>query len=411
MRGGGDMTTECVVVGAGVVGVSVALRLAQQGVQVTLVDAGAPGAGTTGTSGSLVGSNEKRPYDYYQLGLLGMAAMRRLAAELEHSSWFLPTGHLEWADSATTQEALDSRVAQLQEWAYPVSRLSPRQVVRDLEPELVIPPEVDEVTFFSDDSIVYPHVLLALMLRELRSLGARLCFGVGATTIESGPSGVQGVRLADRRMLFADVVISCLGRWTEQALAPLGVTLPLVSPWGRTPEALGFQVVTTAVVADVRRMIRMPGLSIRPAGGGRLMLHGRPEEVQLHAAGEGGGLVWDRPLCPPPPQADQLVEKARRIVPNAMSASVQSAVAAVRALPHDGQPVAGWIAGHPGLYAVVAHSGIGLGPLFGELVADEVRGGSAPVLSPFRPDRFTGEAWRTRPSPMRKTATPDAPTN
>jgi len=405
------MSTDCIVLGAGIVGVSVALRLAQQGVHVVLVDAGAPSCGTTGTSGSLVGSNEKRPYEYYRLGVLSMAAMRRLAAELEPSSWFLPTGHLEWADSVESQTALDERVAQLREWSYPVHRLTAGQVTRDLEPELIVPAQVQEVIFFSDDSIIYPHLLIAVMLRRVRALGVSLHFGQGTATVNCGPDGVRGVTTGGGETLVSDVVVCCAGRWTERVLSPLGVSLPMVSPWANTPEALGFQVITTGVAVDVRRMIRMPGLSIRPAGGGRLMLHGRPEETELHAAGPNAGLIWDRPWVPPPRQADALVNKARRVLQNMDAAQVQSATAAVRALPDDGHPVVGWAPGHRGLYIVVSHSGIGLGPLLGELVADEILGREAAVLRTFRPDRFVGDDWRSRTSPMRGHVSSRAPVN
>lgn len=405
------MSKECLVLGAGIVGVSVALRLAQSGVDVTLVDAAAPASGTTGTSGSMVGSNEKRPHEYFQLGLLSMAAMRRLAAELDHDDWFLPHGHLEWADTDSTRAALDERVELLQRWNYPVHRLTPDQVVRDLEPELLIPPDVEDVVFFSDDSIVYPHLLLSLMLRRLRALGVRMRLGAGHVRVVSGPDGVQGVKTADGEDIAADVVISCVGRWTEQVLSEVDVAVPMVAPWGTTPEALGFQVITTGVAVDVRRMIRMPGLSIRPAGGGRLMLHGRPEEVQLHGQGHEPGLVWDKPLVPIPPQAAALVDKARRVLANAAGAQVQSATASIRALTHDGLPVLGWVPGHHGLYAVVSHSAIGLGPLFGELVSAEVLGRPSHLLRSFRPDRFVGEQWRTRSSPMRGRLPVDAPMN
>lgn len=406
------MTGECVVLGAGIVGVSVALRLAQKGVDVTLVDAGGPGGGTTGTSGSMVGANEKQPLDYFRLGLLSMAAMRRLGDELDHAEWLLPTGHLEWANTAGSQAALDARMSRLEGWDYPVHRLSPEQVTRDLEPELLIPPDVQQVTFFPDDSIVYPQILVGLMLRRAESLGVRCEFGAGTATIESAAGAVSGVTLGDGRRIGADVVVSCLGRWTESALGTVGVNIPLVSPWGSTPEALGLQVVTTGVPVDVRRMIRMPGLSIRPAGGGRLMLHGRPEEVELHAAGESSGLTWDRPLVPVPPQAHGLVDKARAVLKHMQSAAVYNAVAAVRPLPHDGLPILGWVPEANGLYVVVSHSGVGLGPLFGELVAAEVTGSDNSRLRPFRPDRFTGDAWRTRTtSPMRAVMDPWAPVN
>jgi len=43
-----------------------------------------------------------------------------------------------------------------------------------------------------------------------------------------------------------------------------------------------------------------------------------------------------------------------------------------------------------GLHVAFTHSGVTLGLIAGELVADEiVKGMTQPLLNPFRPDRFT----------------------
>jgi glycine/D-amino acid oxidase-like deaminating enzyme len=49
----------------------------------------------------------------------------------------------------------------------------------------------------------------------------------------------------------------------------------------------------------------------------------------------------------------------------------------------DGYPLVG--PQLPGLYTVVTHSGITLGPHLAELVAQEVRGRPAEALEPYRP--------------------------
>ncbi len=402
---------ECVVLGAGIIGVSIAYRLAEQGVRVTLVDARGPASGTTGTSGSMVGANEKVPYDYYRLGLLSMAAMRRLSDEFPTSSWYLGTGHLEWANSTAGNAALAARVQRLTEWAYPMHRLPPEHVMRAMEPDLLIPEGVDEVMFFSDDSLIYPHTLIALLLRRLTALGVQMYFGVGDAELAVRDGRVDGVRTGDGRLHAADLVVVAAGRWTQRLLESQGVMLPMVSPWTSTPEAFGFQVITTPAPVDVRRMIRMPGLSIRPAGGGRLMLHGRPEEHEMNALGAATAIQWDRPLVPVPPQAEALLAKAKQVLPNAAHAQVQSATAAIRALTDDGLPAVGWVPGRDGLYVAVTHSGIGLGPLLGELVASEVLGHENPLLTNFRPGRFAEADFAARPRPMRDHAHANAPTN
>jgi glycine/D-amino acid oxidase-like deaminating enzyme len=379
---------------------------------VTLVDAGGPASGTTGTTGAMVGSNEKQPAEYYRLGLLSMEAMERTRRELRGRRWFLPRGHIEWATTDRTRASLNARVARLREWDYPVETVSPRFVMKVLEPELRIPPSVDEVAFFTADSIIFPQTLIAFMLRELRSRNVELRFGGGSARIAASDGAVTGVVDGRGERISADTVVVCVGRWTQTLLAQVGFSLPLVDPYSATPESLGLQVITSGVPVDVRRMIRMPGLSIRPAGGGRLMLHGRPEEGDLHAEGRKSGLAWDTPLSPPPPQAHSLVAKAKEVLLNMQSVTVQSATASIRPLTADGLPAVGPVPGALNLYTAVAHSGVGLGPLLGELIAEELdEERENPLLTPFRPGRFSEDGWRQRPMPMREAQASNAPVN
>lgn len=54
----------------------------------------------------------------------------------------------------------------------------------------------------------------------------------------------------------------------------------------------------------------------------------------------------------------------------------------------DAHPIVGFFAHPPNLYCTVMHSGATLGPLIGQLAAEEIlTGANVPVLAPFRPDR------------------------
>jgi len=68
------MTARCVVVGAGIVGSCISLRLAQQGADVTVVEAFRPGYGATANSFAWVGASHPglhEPEPYFLLNALG----------------------------------------------------------------------------------------------------------------------------------------------------------------------------------------------------------------------------------------------------------------------------------------------------------------------------------------------------
>ena len=62
------------MIGAGVLGASVAARLAAAGMRVTLLEAGQPGRGTSRWSFAWVNSNDKGPRPYHDLNRAGLRA-------------------------------------------------------------------------------------------------------------------------------------------------------------------------------------------------------------------------------------------------------------------------------------------------------------------------------------------------
>src|SRR5215471_19521523 len=94
------MVERVVVIGAGVYGAAVAAELARRGARVTVVDSGAPAAGTSGATFSWTNSCGKQPRAYHDLNVAAMEAHRRLARQVPGSDWYHEGGNLEWASDA-----------------------------------------------------------------------------------------------------------------------------------------------------------------------------------------------------------------------------------------------------------------------------------------------------------------------
>jgi glycine/D-amino acid oxidase-like deaminating enzyme len=82
------------------------------------------------------------------------------------------------------------------------------------------------------------------------------------------------------------------------------------------------------------------------------------------------------------------LEGAKRLSPSVVDgAEFTHTSEAVRPMPKDGLPVVGYL--QQGLYTLVTHSGITLGPLLSALAAGEIDENiSCDLLSPYRPSRF-----------------------
>ena len=125
----------CVVIGAGVLGASVAARLAAAGMQVTLLEADQPGRATSRWSFAWLNSNDKAPRGYHDLNHAGMKAWAELAPELDGAAWYRPVGHVELAASEAGQAELSARVERLTEWGYPARLIDAAEAIA-LEPAL-----------------------------------------------------------------------------------------------------------------------------------------------------------------------------------------------------------------------------------------------------------------------------------
>src|SRR5918998_264730 len=112
------MVRHVVVVGAGVYGAAAKASLTRRGVRVTIVDAGAPGGGTSGATFSWINSCGKQPRSYHDFSVAGMAAHWRLAAEATHGDWYHGGGNLEWATDEAGRETLRRKVAGVLDYGY-----------------------------------------------------------------------------------------------------------------------------------------------------------------------------------------------------------------------------------------------------------------------------------------------------
>src|SRR6516164_10591010 len=97
---GAQRPGRCLVIGAGVLGVCVAVRLAEAGATVTLLEQAEPGHAATRSSFAWLNANDKAPRAYHDLNHAGMRAWATLAASLGGAAWYRPAGNLEWASSA-----------------------------------------------------------------------------------------------------------------------------------------------------------------------------------------------------------------------------------------------------------------------------------------------------------------------
>lgn len=366
------MAGRVVVLGAGVIGASLALRLAQAGMAVTVLEARRVGAGTSGSSFAWTNANTKRPRTYFDLNVAGMRAHRALADEFGATPWWRPGGNLEWADREGEAE-LRARVGELQGWGYAAEWLAPGALA-ELEPD-IDPAAVGDaaVVLFPDEGMLDPVVYAHAMLREARRLGAALHTRGRVLRVETRGGRVTGVLTEDGAHHPADVVVNCLGRWVNDVAVEPGLHLPMAS----TP---GLLVLTPPVPTGLRRVVHAPTVNLRPEGAGRLLLQWEGGDI---------GLDPDRPPAPDSPAVREVLRRAEAVLPDTAPLEAESARIGVRPIPADGHSAFGPAPRLAGYWFAVTHSGATLAPFAGLALADEIaHGRERPELAAFRPARF-----------------------
>ena len=361
-------TAEIVVVGAGCVGAAVAYRLAQRGARVAVLDAGAPGGGTSGASFAWTNAFGKTPRDYHDLNVAGMEEHLVLAKELPGGGWLHPDGALAWEEEPAGRARLDAAVDRLAAWGYPVERISPRQALQ-LERDLHIAPSVDQVIWTPAEGYVEVVPFIAALLAAATRHGARVLPGHRVTAILRDGHRVRGVRTERGDDVAADVVVDCAGAAADDLARLAGARCPL----RRVPGRL---VYTAPVPTTLGRPVHAPGVHFRPDGGGRIVLaEGAHDQV------------WREDAAAWPPERSLAAAAAH--LPALGIARVEAIRVGVRPMPPDERPMVGPVPGLEGFYLVVSHSGVTLGPLWGRVAAAELLDGAVDArLAPYRPERF-----------------------
>ncbi len=357
------------VVGAGIVGASVAFRLVQSGVRVWLLDKSRPASGTTASSFAWVNANSKTPHEYFELNRAGMEEHRRLCGELPGGApWLHAGGNLIWAESEEHDD-LDRRVERLVSWGYAAEWWRASRINDLLEPHLRFPAPDTPVAFFPEEAWVDAPQLTRTLTRLAVRGGAETRFDSAVESVETRDGRVAGVRTADGEGLPVDAVINAAGPAADRVAAMVGRKLPLAKRSGllaRTPVA----------GEPLHRILHSPRVNLRPDGPGHLLSHHPSVDEKLD-----GNTV--------PSLARELLERAGEVLPALRGVEVVEGRVGLRPIPEDGLPCVGGVSDISGYYEAVTHSGVTLGPLVGRLLAREIMEGEVhPLLAPFRPDRY-----------------------
>ena len=397
--------TSAVVIGGGVIGLSVAWRAAQRGLAVTVIDP-APGNGATRAAAGMLTPVTEAAYAEKDLLRLGIESLRRypdFAAELTRLTGE-PTG---FRQDGTMQVGYDAddmavigEVQALQEaFGVAAQRLTAREC-RAAEP--LLDPAVRGGLLTAGDGSVDPRRLVGALLAAaglagvttLRQPAAEVIVTGGeagrAATVPSASGRAAGVRLADGTEVAADWVVLAAG-WESAGLAGLPpAAVPPVRPVKGQILRLRAGPQAGQLSRSVRGVVRGRSVYLVPRLDSELVIGATQEEMGADTRVTAGG-VWE------------LLRDARTLIPAITEFGFAEACAGLRPGTPDNAPVLG-PSGLPGLVLATGHfrAGVLLAPITAEAVAEYlVTQQLAAPAAPFTLARFRQEEPGSPPGPAR----------
>jgi glycine/D-amino acid oxidase-like deaminating enzyme len=346
----GEGSKRIIVIGAGIVGASLAYQLASKGAQVTVVEAGGIASGVTGTSFAWINTSCAGPDPIAALRGDAIAAWRQLETQV-------PGLTVRWT-GALSYGTLDGRVSSS---SIPVDRSR----IAQLEPHLRQAPEqaIHEPEQGALDAVAATHALLA----AAQALGATVRTHTPVRRLIRQSTQVTGVETASG-VIEADVVVLAAGTGTAKLAEQLGASLPIHSS-----PAIFMRYQAPAGL--VRGIISSHAMEVR-----------QDEDGTLLAAED---YLDDAPENQPAAMALRTASAIRSELEGADAIAPEFACVGLRPMPFDGVPVIGYLPQVEGVYVCAMHPGVVLAAIVGRLASEEiVTGKPASALEACRPARF-----------------------
>ena len=371
------MSTDVVVAGGGLIGLSVAWRTAQRGRSVTVVD-DAPGTGASRAAAGMLAPVTEAGYGEEQLLRLCLASLERypaFVAEVERAGGvdvgLRTAGTVVVGFDDDDMRALDALHTFQRELGLAVERL-PARVVRRREPALT--PRLRGGLAVPGDHSVDGRALHAGLLAAARAEGVEFVTGrVSGLRIEDGRA--CGVRLADGADVPAGAVVLALG--AQSASLPGVPPVPVRPVKGQILRLAGAAGLLTGTV---RALVHGRSVYLVPYGDGSLIVGATVEDRGFDATVTAGGV-------------HELLHDAIEVVPGISELELMETLARWRPGTPDNAPVLG-PSGLPGLVLATGHyrNGVLLTPVTADVLAELLATGRLPELAtPFTADRFGKE--------------------
>ena len=364
---------DVVIVGGGVIGLSLALRLARRGARVSVVDNKLPGQATHAAAGMLAPLSESSG-DGPMLDI-GLASLEKYPDFVEQVADFAKSplriegnGLLRIAQNEDEAKHLKAAFQRRSHQSLPQELLTPEDL-REAEP--LLSPTVTLAVRSPAERHIHPRLLLAALWKAAQNLGVEIFLDETLTSIVHEDGVIQAVRTESRTLSCGRFVI-CGGAWSGAIAMLLPRAALAVAPLkGQIAalEASGASPLRHTIYAHSRYLV--------PRDSGEIVI-GATEEP------EAGFDAATYPYA-----ISRLRLDAEALVPALSGLPLSSAWSGLRPASADGLPILGRLPHWDNAYTATGHgrNGILLAPQTADLLTACILDGQDPPTS-FSPKRF-----------------------
>lgn len=365
-------SADVVIIGGGIIGLTIARALAKRGVQhVTVIEKHDFGREASWAAGGILAPQIEadRDDDFFRLACASRDLYLAFAEALQKESGIdvelNTTGTIYLAFDETEEIGLRARHAWQLAQGLSIEWLT-GDAVRQIEPQLS--PHVRFALRFPNDYQVENRQLVAALLIANKKLGVRLISECEAHRLVIENDRIAGVETA-QGFINASTLVIAAGAWSSKVAQ--GESLKVIPVRG---QMLCFERLPPIA----RHVIYSARGYVIPRSGGRMLAGSTTEEVGFDKSVTDEGMKTIKSM-------------AYEIIPALEGLPVIDSWAGFRPRAEDGLPILGASKKIDGLVYATGHyrNGILLAPITGELIAEAIVSGiNPPLISPFSPDRF-----------------------
>jgi sarcosine oxidase, subunit beta len=370
-------TADIVIVGAGVMGASIAFQLAKSKAgKIVVIDKEHVGHGGSGRSSALIRMHYSHPPEV-QLALISLRMFENWREEVGAPGDFRKTGFVRIVHPNETERLM--RNVEMQRKLGVRVDLVGRQDLQELEPGWAVD-EVELAAYEPDSGYGDGAAVASDFLGRAREMGITYLPKTRVTAIAIEREKVRGIG-TDQGDIAAEKVLIATGPWTRPLLQQAGFDPPIETEYHQVAilkKASDMQGGRSACIDSVTATYFRPDAHDKFLVGD---FYGqRPADPE------------NFPQRPSDESLGEIIERASRRVPKLENAEVMRGVTGVYDMTPDSRPLLGEVSQISGLYLCAGFSGMGfkISPAIGIVMAELLTNGQATTvdISSFRPERF-----------------------